>query len=106
MTLVPHDTEPGLWVNPAWHEGTAGAFALVIGVSSYPEIGRRAAAGQETYGLDQLRVSALTAFEFFRWLGERYRMEGCPLALCWLLVSATEQERAHEPRLGDLILVV
>ena len=90
MTLTPHPTEPGLWVNPAWQEGTAGAFAVVVGVSRYPEIARRAEARRETYDLGQLGVSALTAFEFFRWLGEGYRVEGCPLALCWLLLSPTD----------------
>jgi hypothetical protein len=68
MRLTPSDAEPGLWVNPNWQEGTPGMFAVVIGVSHYPHLADGEVPAPETFGLGQLRVSALTAFEVFRWL--------------------------------------
>lgn len=99
MKLQPAAGEPGLWVNPTWQEGQPGAFAVVIGVSRYEHLEGGAAPVQEAYGLGQLAVSALTAFEVFRWLDGTFRVEGCPIARCWLLLSPTEQEIAHEPAL-------
>jgi hypothetical protein len=99
VKLQPAAVEPGLWVNPAWQEGQPGAFAVVIGVSRYEHLEGGASPAQEAYGLGQLAVSALTAFEVFRWLDGTFRVEGCPIARCWLLLSPTAQELAHEPAL-------
>jgi hypothetical protein len=97
MRLTPSDAEPGLWVNPDWQEGSPGMFAVVIGVSRYLHLAEGESPAPETFGLGQLRVSALTAFEVFRWLAEGYRVEGCPLAKCWLLLSPAEEEKEHAP---------
>jgi hypothetical protein len=97
MRLEPRQTEPGLWVNPAWQEGTPGTFAVVIGVSNYPYLDGGETPAAETFGLGQLQVSALTAYMLFRWLAEQYRVDGCPLARCWLLLSPTAIERQHTP---------
>jgi hypothetical protein len=101
MSLEARTTEPGLWVNPAWQAGTPGTFAVIIGVSAYPHLAGGEAEVPETFGLGQLRVSALTAYEMFRWLGQDYRVDGCPLAMCWLLLSPTAEERAYAPNLAD-----
>ncbi|MBL8540127.1 MAG: caspase family protein [Betaproteobacteria bacterium] len=97
MKLQPAAGEPGLWVNPNWQEGQPGAFAVVIGVSRYEHLEGGASPAQEAYGLGQLAVSALTAFEVFRWLDGTFRVAGCPLARCWLLLSPTAQEVTHDP---------
>ena len=65
MSLEARTTEPGLWVNPAWQAGTPGTFAVIIGVSAYPHLVGGEAEVSETFGLGQLRVSALTAYEVF-----------------------------------------
>ena len=101
MRLEARDDEPGLWVNPHWQEGTPGAFAVVIGVSAYAHLEGGETPADETYGLGQLQVSALTAYRFFRWLADDYRVDGCPLAKCWLLLSPTARERQHTPELAD-----
>jgi hypothetical protein len=101
MRLEPSNAEPGLWVNLDCQAGEPGTFAVVIGVSRYAHLADGEAPARETYGLGQLKVSALTAFEVFRWLAERFQVEGCPLARCWLLLSPTDEERAHEPRIAD-----
>ena len=101
MSLEARTTEPGLWVNPAWQAGTPGTFAVIIGVSAYPHLAGGEAEVPETFGLGQLRVSALTAYEVFRWLSQGYRVDGCPLAMCWLLLSPTAEERAYAPQLAD-----
>jgi hypothetical protein len=101
MRLTPSDAEPGLWVNPDWQEGSPGMFAVVIGVSRYLHLAEGESPAPETFGLGQLRVSALTAFEVFRWLAEGYRVEGCPLAKCWLLLSPAEEEKEHAPGIAE-----
>jgi hypothetical protein len=88
-------------VNPDWHEGEPGTFAVIIGSSAYKHLAEGDFPAAETFGLGQLRVSAFTAFEVFRWLTERYRVDGCPLAMCWLLLSPTAAECAYEPRLAQ-----
>lgn len=95
MTLMPNDAEPGLWINPEWREDKPGTFAVVIGVSRYAHLDGGDAPAQETYGLGQLKVSALTAYQVFRWLESLYRVDGCPVAKCWLLLSPTNDELAH-----------
>jgi hypothetical protein len=72
-------------------------FAVVIGVSHYLHLAEGESPAPEIFGLGQLRVSALTAFEVFRWLAEGYRVKGCPLAKCWLLLSPNEEEKVHAP---------
>ncbi len=105
MNLQRQNDTPGLWVNPAWQEGTAGTFAVVIGVSQYPHLDCGAEPAQdfdeawiqEAKGLGQLKVSALTAFELFQWLAQAYRFDAAPIAKCWLLLSPTDLERQNTP---------
>lgn len=105
MTLQPKTDTPGLWVNDAWKPGTRGAFALVIGVSTYDHLpGGKGPFAKKTYGLQPLYVSALTAYRFFRWLCDTYAYDGNSLSYCWLLLSPTKEELDVEPRLGDHLL--
>ena len=97
MNLIPHDEQPGLWVNKAWRPGTPGTFALVIGVSDYTALD----GGPESLMLGKLPVSALSAFRFFEWLENQYFVSGCPLAMCWLLLAPTEAELKLAPRMAQ-----
>jgi hypothetical protein len=109
LNLQPDPETPGLWVNPRWQAGMPGSFAVVIGVSAYPHLDGGAEPaddhGQEwiaeTRSLGQLYVSASTARRFFDWLAADYRYAKAPIARCWLLLSPTVAERAHEPAVGD-----
>ncbi|HZE71029.1 MAG TPA: caspase family protein [Pyrinomonadaceae bacterium] len=97
--LKADTTRPGLWVNDAWAPGTPGTFGVIIGVSRY----RNLDGGQACFGLDQLYVSAITAFGFFTWLERQYLRTGSPLAKCWLLLSPTPEEVAACNGLDDHI---
>jgi Caspase domain len=89
---------PGRWRNPAWTPGSPGAFAVIIGVSSYKHLpGGTGVTAAQTYGLPQLAVSAYTAYSFFNWLSEEYSVNECPLAKVWLLLSPTDKEIAKAP---------
>ena len=90
MALEP-GAAPGRWTNPDWN-GTAGTFAVVIGVSAYKHLKNGPEQAGNTYGLEQLDVSALTAFHFFRWLRDKYQYDDAPLAKVWLLLSPTAKE--------------
>jgi hypothetical protein len=83
-------------VNDAWTPGTSGTFGVIIGISRY----RNLDGGQAYFGLDQLYVSAITAFGFFKWLERQYVRTGSPLAKCWLLLSPTPGEVAAEKGLS------
>src|SRR4051812_34143285 len=85
-------TRSGHWINTDWSAGHPGAFALIVGVSRYPFL-----TGRDTYGLDQLCVSALTAWRVFEWLRDDYLHRNCPVAHCWLLLSPTEDELEIAP---------
>lgn len=93
MPLERDSQDAALWVNSDWNGREAGTFAVVIGISAYDHLD----GSDEAYGLDQLSVSALTAYRFFRWLGNEYYCEGKPLAKCWLMLSSTPAERQAEP---------
>jgi hypothetical protein len=88
MKLQRDPNQPGVWLNPQWQIGTAGTFAVIIGVSRYDHLSGDA----PSFGMNQLYVSALTAYRFFLWLDGDYQNQGCPLAKCWLLLSPTEGE--------------
>jgi hypothetical protein len=92
MQLQPDG--PGVWTNPDWVPGTAGTFAVVIGVTRYPYLENGDAPNRpaENYGLGQLTASALTAARFFDWLRDQYQVAGAPLARCWLLLASTQAE--------------
>lgn len=91
---------PGLFGNPGWQPGTPGTFAVIVGVSAYPYLagGSDHRAGDESFDLGQLDVSAATAWSFFRWFADRYEYPAAPPARCWLLLSPTAAEL---PALGS-----
>ena len=95
------ESQPGLWVNAKWYPGTAGLFAVVIGVSRYSHLLGGEEQSPETYGLGQLAVSALTAFRVFEWLRDDYYIRDCPMAKCWILLSPTDAENKHEHQLAS-----
>jgi|GEM_PF-2173541 len=89
MQLEAHPTDHGvLWTNPEWDQTKPGTFAVVIGVSKYDHL----AGDDQSYGLGQLYVSALTAYRFFSWLKDEYHHPELPLAKVWLLLSPTLAE--------------
>src|ERR1700722_6702246 len=92
MNLQPVDGQSGLWRNPAWAAGTPGIFAIVIGVSDYSHL----RADANSLHMGKLHVSALTAYRFFEWLGNQYRLDGVPLATCRLLLAPTAEETEQE----------
>lgn len=92
--LKQDSQQPALWINPEWDGTGPGTFALIIGASNYAHLD----GSENSYGLGQLHVSALTAYRFFVWLRDRYRHR-TPLAYCWLLLSPTDDEKRVEPTL-------
>jgi Caspase domain len=100
LRLFPHNDRPGLWVNRDWVPGTPGTFAVVIGISDYTALD----GGLESLALGKLPVCALSAFRFFEWLEAEYYVEGCPLAMCWLLLAPTDEELKLGPRMANQAL--
>lgn len=88
MRLEADPLTPGLWHNKDWDGSTPGTFAVVIGISRYDHLD----GSQGCYGLNQLAVSAYTAYSFFRWLRDEYRCRGVRLAKCWLLLAPNAAE--------------
>lgn len=87
---------PGLWVDE--DAGGAGVHALVVGVSAYPHLdGGAGPPAQQTFGLGQLTVSALTAYRVFDWLRSRYRHRDKGVRTVQLMLSPTAAELAAEP---------
>ena len=102
MQLQPDPDKPGLWVNPNWKTGDGGMFALVIGVSRYEHLNDGPGApADETYGLGQLTVSALTAYRFFEWLRSGYALDGLPIAQARLLLSPLRKGDPNVDEDGD-----
>lgn len=100
MALQLDPTKPGLWTDPDL-AGHSASHAIVIGVSDYPHLkGGDGAAAAAHYGLQQLAVSALTAYRFFDWLRSEYRYEDAPLGSVRLLLSPTDEELAHLPEMA------
>ena len=91
--LIPAADQPGLWLDPAWHEGMPGVYALIVGVSHYPHLDGGERPAPETHGLGQLAVSARTAAAVFRWLSTQFRRDNLPIVWCRLLLSPTPDER-------------
>jgi hypothetical protein len=101
MKLQQNSSEPGLLVNPDWQPRTPGTFAVIIGASRYPYLADGEDPAPQTYSLGQLAVSALTAYEWFRWLTSAYTYTEAPIAKCWVLLASTAAERSFEPDLAD-----
>lgn len=92
--LRQDESNNALWVNSEWKPGLAGTFAVVIGVSRYEHLRGGSKPAKDTLGLEQLYVSALTAYNFFLWLRSAYQYPNRPLAKCWLLLSPSKEELA------------
>jgi len=102
VELAPEGSQPGLWVNRNWQPGTAGIFAVVIGVSDYEHLPDPNDENvRKPYGLTKLAVSALTALRIFEWLRNECFIPGCPLAKCWALLSPTLAERQFDPQFAE-----
>jgi hypothetical protein len=86
------DASSGLYGDPQWQPGTAGLFAVVIGVSNYPNLDGGTAPAPNTYGFGQLATSAQTAYRVFRWLREEYDYGDAPLVRARLLLAPTNAE--------------
>jgi hypothetical protein len=97
MNLQPVAGESGAWFNPRWKPGSPGTFAMIIGVSRYDHLD----GSERSLWLNQLQVSALTAYRVFEWLDSAYHVEGCPVARCWLVLSPTEDELRVEPGMAE-----
>src|SRR5467141_3030245 len=94
------ETQPdGLWTNPNWVPGTPGTFAVIVGVSCYDHAAGGVAPAPNTFDLQQLYVSAITAYRFFEWLRTEYDYPRAVLAKCWILLSPTDDEKKAEPAL-------
>jgi hypothetical protein len=78
-------------VRTGFAPGSAGTYAIVIGISKYLNLQDNAAA----YGLGNLFVSARTAADFFDWLTTSYDSADAPLQRCSLLLSPTADEQAY-----------
>jgi hypothetical protein len=78
---------------------------VVIGVSAYDHLASGIKPVKETYGLGQLKVSALTAYRFFEWLTSNYKFDSCEIAKVWVLLSPTAAEESFEPSIkqGDFL---
>ena len=94
MPLAVEQTANGpVWKNSEWDPGKPGTFAVIIGVSKYDHL----KGDDPSYGLDQLYVSALTAYRFFSWLKDEFQHPFLPLAWVWLLLSPTAAELEQMP---------
>jgi hypothetical protein len=81
--------------------GKPGLHALIAGVSLYRHLpGGEGPLAAESFGLQQLSSTALSASRVCRWLLDRRAHLSVPLATCRFLASAGEGERAVEPELA------
>jgi caspase domain-containing protein len=79
--------------------------ALVVGVSRYEfltEDGSPGPGGRETFGLQQVKTPATSAFLFARWLETTYRSPTAPLGTIRLLLSPSEWEQENVPDLAEI----
>jgi hypothetical protein len=78
----------------------AGVHALIIGVSSYPDL-PAAPAGllPRHYGMTQLSSPALAAFRIYQWLADSATRLPVPLVTCRVLLLPSADEIAAEPLL-------
>ncbi|MEN0061342.1 MAG: caspase family protein [Myxococcota bacterium] len=97
MALVPSD-KAGHWHDPVVDLNGPITVALVVGVSHYPHLGGGNDPVNETFGFQQLNVSALTAWQIFNWLRHEFR-SSAPLAEVWLLLAPSDKERSLHPEM-------
>lgn len=106
MSLIPSPQALGLWTDPAWNARNAqpGVFAVIMGVSHYRHLPNGSGPLQgATYNLQQLTLSARTAYNFFQWFKNDYRLAKKPPLWCWLLLapSVNEQPAINTPDYAD-----
>jgi hypothetical protein len=91
MRLKPVSIAPDLWQTDDYAPDKAAVHALIVGISSYPNL-----VGDKSLGMSQLAVSALTAVRFFQWLGTTYCHPDNPNIpiRARLLLSPTPEEQA------------
>lgn len=106
--MLSTTAEPGLWVNPDHQSGATGVYALIIGVSRYDHLENGKSPASETFKLAQLPASALTAYRYFNWLRNDYRLSGWPVVRVRLLLSPQRKGvgQAVEDELKDCDAVV
>ncbi len=95
MALEPVVETLGLWRDNAWRPNTPGIYAIIAGVSRYPHLKGGSDEATETYGMEQLEVSARTAATVFNWLRSEYRHIDLPVVWCYLLLSPSDQEETY-----------
>lgn len=88
MTLIVNNL-PQLQGQPGFH-------AVIAGVSAYRHLpGGGDTAAPDSYGMEQLSSTALTAYKIYRWLLERQSQLPLPLATVRLLLSPSPAEAAE-----------
>ena len=84
-------------------QGQPGLHAFIVGVSAYPHLpGGTGTPASDSFGMQQLSSSALTAYKMYQWLLERQNDLAVPLATCRLLLSPSQKEVRAQPNLHDL----
>lgn len=79
--------------------------ALVVGVSKYQfltEDGSQVAGAGPTFGLQQVKTPATSAFRFAKWLETTYRNPAAPLGTVRLLLSPSDFEKENVAGLDSL----
>jgi hypothetical protein len=98
---TPQGTDIGYWQNDEWDPAGPGTFAVVIGISRYPNMRK----GRGSYGFDEgLYVSATTGLAFYRWLtaDSGFAWPNAPLARTWLLLAPTDDELAYDQSMASM----
>lgn len=81
----------------------AGFYALIVGVSAYPNLaGGTAASGAGDLGLEQLAAPALTAHLIYRWLLKHREELPVPLHAIRLLLAPSVAEVAADPGITEV----
>ena len=98
MTLRANPDQKGVWL--ADPPITAGAHALIVGISEYPHLsGGSGPLAARNGGLGQLEVCAKSAARLFAWLLEAREVGGAPLASCRLLLAPAAGEKDEVEKL-------
>src|SRR5262245_35479803 len=85
--LKPVPDLPGVWRPEQVPQ--PGTFVFIAGVSAY----RHLDGSKDSLTLGQLAVSALTAYQVFRYFDEAYRHRTAPIAEVTLLLAPTAREQ-------------
>jgi hypothetical protein len=77
-------------------QGKPGLHAIIAGVSAYRHLpGGSDTPATDSYGMEQLSSTALTAYKIYQWLLQRQARMPLPLATVRLLVSPSHDEAAQ-----------